>query len=328
MQIKNFILTSKLIILAIAFVFANCLPYVKDYKLESEKEIGRSPEYESDIVIEQSLVYNVLEFTVNETAKNYSQIKKEQEFKVGNKLDFSQPVCSGDGMVASNSNKHSYWRCMFGWTHLSYGLGYLISIPLFLYDWITYPIYASLSSNEIRKVEERKLDSTENVKTPEGILKFTQTYPKKIEKAISFKNGKAEVRLSEEERFQLWKGDYQFQYSFQGPSQVRKYNVTYPKPKPYEWDKSFVEKAKLKLKAEGVAEYNRCAGRFTISAIHESYRYFPFLMEEDKYSANLLFKNVCGKYSGTSAEGDCLKDFYSCSKSVREYEEENIKYEK
>ncbi|PJZ23967.1 hypothetical protein CH352_00925 [Leptospira hartskeerlii] len=321
----------RIVLLSFGLLMLNCLQYIKSVEFDSERELNRKlDKVKSEYQLNYSLSNTGIIFNLNEIERNVDLVKKEKTFKIYRKAQTDQPqTCVG-------SFQGSYWQCMLGVPGMTFGIGFIVTIPIMLYDWITYPFYVAFSDSKIEVVEESIPSSTKKeIVSPKAKLRFVNSGDK-FDKTYSFKDGKVEIPYSAIDANLLWRSNdetvsknYHYYYSvtdLSGKEILPKEVFNGPK---FRDDKNFLAIATKAFDKAKQVEYTKCSRRFSLDNIRDGYKYFEdsgLFLRENELVVQVIINRACYNYRGTDSFDDCVDDFKSCVSSVRYIDNKNNKY--
>lgn len=311
----------------------NCLQYIKTVEFDSAKEQSRRfDKVKSEYQLDYSLSNTGIIFNLTETERNIDLVKKEKTFKIYRKAQTDQlQTCVG-------SFQGSYWQCMLGVPAMTFGIGFVVTIPIMLYDWITYPFYVAFSDSKIEVVEESIPSSTKKeIVSPKAKLRL-KNEDTKLDKTYTFKDGRIEVPFNSVNVNNLWNsGDqnsgkkfYYYYTILDLKDQVLLPETVFDGIK-FRDDQNFTRLSNLQYEKEKKEEYNRCAKRFSLDTVRDGYKYIydsGLYLRENEIVVQIILNRACYNYKGTSNFDDCVDDFKACIASVRYIDNQNLRYKK
>lgn len=315
--------------LLLGLFILNCLPYVKASRIVSEKELNRQPDQaKSEYSIDYKLTSKGVLYSLTEMNVTYDKVTKERTIETFKRADFdSQIECSVFGQT-------TYWRCMVAPVVL-FGVGIVISIPIMIYDWASYPFY-TLSSEHAEVSEETVPASKKVISPPKGKIRLTNA-DTKFDKQYAFKEGKVEIPFSELHVNNLWNsGDeesgkkfyYYFSVSDLAGNQV--IPETAFNGVQFRNDQNFTKLSNSSYDKERQMENNQCVKKFGV-AIQEGIKYIDdngVNLRKDDLIVKVILGKACHEYKGTDAHESCINHFYDCVAPVRYISNKNLKYDK
>lgn len=332
---RNLIIPNALLIIELIFVFG-CLPYSYKSQLTSEKVLTTALEREESIFkVNYQLTDKSIIFTLSETQQRLEKSKVEKAFKSSRSADFDKPVnCLPNEYKYKN---FKYWDCMLVAPAFTFGLGYVITIPIMIYDWTTYPIYTAFSTENIEVVEETKPSNSKEVIPQNYKLQLTNE-KSNFNKTYTLKEGKIEIPFDALNLSYLWNsGDkevgrqYQYYYSVVDSKGKEVLPISPINGTLFHSDTNFAKLADLAYEKGKQIEFNRCSKKFELETIREGYKYIMdngWNLREDDWIVGEILKRACHQYKGTNSHDACLSDFQSCIGTVRYIDNQNTNYQK
>ncbi len=309
----------------------NCLPYLKESRIVSEKELSRQRDQtKSEYTVDYKLTSKSILFSLTEAQVAFDKVKKEKTIETFKKADLdSQIECSVFGHA-------TYWQCMISPVVL-FGVGIVITIPIMLYDWITYPIYTAFSTENIEIVEETKPSGSKEV-IPQNYKLILTNEKSNFNKTYTLKEGKIEIPFDALNLSYLWNsGDkevgrqYQYYYSVVDSKGKEVLPISPINGTLFHSDTNFAKLADLAYEKGKQIEFNRCSKKFELETIREGYKYIMdngWNLREDDWIVGEILKRACHQYKGTNSHDACLSDFRSCIRTVRYIDNQNTNYQK
>lgn len=321
------------LILLIIGAFLNCLQYVKISKFHSEKELSRQFEkVKSDYSVAYRLTNNSIIFNISEVESTFDKVTKEKTYKLSNQADTSaRQKCISEVYG-------TYWECMLGIPAMTFGIGYIVTIPIIFYDWLTYPFYVAFSDSKTEIVEQSLPSGNKReVTSPKAKLRL-KNEDTKLDKTFTFKDGRIEIPFSSVNVNNLWNsGDqnsgkkfYYYYTILDLKDQVLIPETVFDGVK-FRDDQNFARLSNLQYEKEKKEEYNRCARRFSLDTVRDGYKYIydsGLYLRENEIVVQIILNRACYNYKGTSNFDDCVDDFKACIASVRYIDNQNLRYKK
>ncbi|EKR16766.1 hypothetical protein Lepto782_22155 (plasmid) [Leptospira interrogans serovar Canicola] len=328
---KNITLPKVFLIIGLLLIFG-CLPYSYKSQLTSEKTLSTVLDREEPIFkVNYHLTGKSVIVTLSESRQLINKVKVEKTFTSRRHAEVDEPACP------SLSTNYRYWDCMLVAPIITFGLGYIITIPIMLYDWITYPIYTAFSTENIEIVEETKPSGSKEV-IPQNYKLILTNEKSNFNKTYTLKEGKIEIPFDALNLSYLWNsGDqevgrqYQYYYSVVDGKGKEVLPISPINGTLFHSDTNFAKLADLAYEKGKQIEFNRCSKKFELETIREGYKYIMdngWNLREDDWIVGEILKRACHQYKGTNSHDACLSDFRSCIRTVRYIDNQNTNYQK
>ncbi|MFB5652810.1 hypothetical protein ACE5IS_19390 [Leptospira wolffii] len=314
-----------------------CLPYIKKATVTNEKELSRVP---AETKVEHKLDYQLTKtgilFKYSEAEVTYEKVKKEVDYSISKSADTSSKSVSCI-IKSDQMEKESYWHCILLEPIKTMGLGYAISIPAMLVDWISYPFVIAFAGSKTETLEEIVPAKRSEVSDPKVKVRL-ENEELKFDKTFSFKNGKVEVPFSILDANFLWRSqdekiDKSNYYFFSIVDNTGKEIL--PKEAfnglKFRNDQNFLALATKDYEKTKQSEFKRCSKRFSLDNIRDGYKYFDdngLFLRENELVVQVIINRACYDYRGTDSFDDCVDDFKSCASTARYLDNKNNQYKK
>ncbi|WP_061236580.1 hypothetical protein [Leptospira santarosai] len=297
----------------LGLLILDCLPYRKVSKVTDEKILRREFEKtESKINVTYSLGEKKVIFVISESQLSKENIKKEKVVSTKRELDLDQKAC------VEIERSYKYWDCMLLPPLLLLGIPYIITVPIIIYDWSTYPIY-TFSEDKQTEIADEIVTSEAKEVIPQNIklkltneeLKFSRTY--------SVKEGKVEVPFNDLNVNYLWnsgeeKVGKQFQYYYSVLDSKSKVILpaTAFKGTEFHDDQDFTNLSNERYWLDKEKEFPKCLKRFPSKLLNEA----TYVKENNHYLADTsIYDKIVIKACGSQLSADmmsCVNYFDEC----------------
>lgn len=317
--------------ISLGLLIFNCLQFTKVSKFDSEKEVSREFEkVKSDYKVEYSLTTNSIIFTVTEIESAFDKVKKEKTYKVSKQADTStRQNCISEVYG-------TYWECMLGLPVMTLGIGFVVTIPIMLYDWLSYPFYAGFSETNKVILEDSVPVSKKEIISTRVKLRF-KNEESKFDRSYSVRNGKIEIPFTDINVNYLWNSGlenvstkYYFYYSILDPTGRELISSTLFDSAKFREDVNFNKLSNKAYDLEKKKQFNVCSKKFGLDNIRDGYKHIAdsgLYLKESEIAVRVILNRACYNYRGTTAFDKCVNDFEDCIRYVRYIDNKNLNYE-